>query len=143
VRNLAVAVGGLLVVAGLVVIARPSLATSDWPWTTSPLMVRIFASWFAAFGAGLLWFLVERDWARLRYVAYLMVAASALDLILVAVHNADLSTTGVRFWLYCFHLGAFGLLGLAMLMLQERRAGGQRDAGLVATPGPDAKAVSE
>jgi len=33
-------------------------------------MIRIFASWFSAFGVGLLWFLKERDWGRLQNIAF-------------------------------------------------------------------------
>ena len=57
-------------------------------------MVRIFASWFAAFGVGLLWFRVERDWERVRHVADLMMATAGLDLLMVFVHRQDLTTAG-------------------------------------------------
>lgn len=84
----------------------------------TPLMLRIFASWFAAFGVGLLWFLIERDWTRVQHIATLMIAASALDLLMIVVHRADLTTTGLSLWVYCFHLALFGVVGLLLHGLQ-------------------------
>jgi len=119
-RSLAIAVGAILVLLGILVLIRPDPVVAQWPWPITPLMVRIFASWFAAFGVGLLWFWVERDWERVRHVADLMIAAAGLDLLMVLVHRQDLTTTGPSLWLYCFHLALFGLLGLLMLWLQRR-----------------------
>ena len=93
-RNLAVTTGAVVVALGMLVLIRPGLAVAHWPWPITPLMVRIFASWFAAFGVGLLWFRVERDWERLRHVADLMMAASGLDLLMVFVHRQDLTSAG-------------------------------------------------
>jgi hypothetical protein len=118
-RSLAIVVGALLIGLGIGVILWPDVVISNWPWPTSPLMVRIFAAWFSAFGVGLLWFWVERDWNRLQYVANLMIAAAALDLIFAFVHYNNLTSTGLSFWLFCFHLAAFGLLGLLLHWLQR------------------------
>jgi hypothetical protein len=57
-------------------------------------MVRIFTSWFTAFGAGLLWFAVERDWTRLRPIVNLMIAAALLDLLVVGLYAAELGGAG-------------------------------------------------
>lgn len=119
-RSLAVLTGVALVVLGILVLIRPDPVVARWPWPITPLMVRIFASWFAAFGVGLLWFLIERDWARLRHVANLMIAAAGLDLLMVFVHRQDLVSAGPNLWLYCFHLALFGLVGLLMHQLQRR-----------------------
>jgi len=83
-------------------------------------MVRIFASWFSAFGVRLLWFWVERDWERLRHVADLMIAAAGLDLLMVFIHREDLTSAGLSLWLYCIHLALFGLVGLLMYWLQRK-----------------------
>ena len=117
-RFVAVALGSVLVVLGLGLMLWPEVAIPFWPWPMTPLMLRVFAAWFSAFGAGLLWFLVERDWSRLQYVATLMMAASALDLLMILIHWADLTTTGLRLWIYCFHLALFGGVGLLMHGLQ-------------------------
>ncbi|MEZ4709706.1 MAG: hypothetical protein R3A44_21030 [Caldilineaceae bacterium] len=110
----ALVVGGLLVLLGIGLIIAPAYVVSQWPWPTSPLMVRIFASWFSAFGVGLLWFGVDREWRRLQYVATLMIAASIFDLAMVVVHRNDLNPVGVNLWIYCFHLALFGVLGVFM-----------------------------
>ncbi len=119
-RSLAIALGALLVMLGILVLVRPAPVVAQWPWPITPLMVRIFASWFAAFGVGLLWFWVERDWDRVRHVADLMIAAAGLDLLMVFVHRQDLTTAGPGLWLYCSHLALFGLVGLLMHWLQGR-----------------------
>jgi hypothetical protein len=121
-RGLAVTTGAVLVGLGILVLIRPDPVVAQWPWPITPLMVRIFASWFAAFGVGLLWFLIERDWTRLRHVANLMVAAAGLDLLMVFVHRQDVVSAGPNLWLYCSHLALFGLLGLLMHHLQREAA---------------------
>jgi hypothetical protein len=119
-RGLAIVVGAVLVVLGILVLTRPTTVVAQWPWTITPLMVRIFASWFAAFGVGLLWFWVERDWERVRHVADLMIAAAGLDLLMVFVHRQDLTTAGPGLLLYCSHLALFGLIGVHMYWLQRK-----------------------
>jgi hypothetical protein len=109
-----------LVLLGVGMILVPDPVVANWPWQTSVLMLRIFASWFAAFGVGLLWFWIDREWQRVKYVAILMIAASALDLAMVFVHRDDLATTGLVLWIYLFHLTLFGVLGGLMLWWQQR-----------------------
>lgn len=122
VRAVAITVGLILILLGIIVLAGPSLVITVWPWTITPLMVRIFASWFSAFGFGLLWFWPERDWGRLSHIPNLMIAAAVFDLLMVFIHRGDLNTTGLNFWLFCFHLAAFGLVGGFMHWQQHRAA---------------------
>jgi hypothetical protein len=83
-------------------------------------MTRIFAAWFSAFGAGLLWFLVERDWGRLALLATLLIAAAGLDLAVLLIHWRDLAAAGPRLWLYGTHLLGLGLVGGLLHWLQWR-----------------------
>lgn len=119
-RSLAVVGGTLITLAGLMIIIRPDLAVDNWPWPAAALMIRIFAAWFSAFGVGLVWFWIERDWRRVRHVADLMMAAAGLDLLMLVLHRADLTSFGPNLWLYVLHLALFGLLGLLMHGLQRR-----------------------
>jgi hypothetical protein len=119
-RTLAVTVGAVLVVLGILALIWPEQVVAQWPWPITPLMVRIFASWFSAFGVGLLWFWIERDWERVRHIADLMIAAAGLDLLMVFIHRQDLTSVGANLWLYCFHLALFGLVGLLMYWLQRK-----------------------
>ena len=112
--------GGVVFLFGMTLLIWPQLVLDYWPWNASPLMIRIFASWFNAFGVGLLWFYFDRDWTRLRLISYLMMAAAALDLLMIFVHRADWNTSGLNLWVYCFHLVAFGAVGFAMQWLQRR-----------------------
>lgn len=119
-RRVAVVTGWIVVVAGIALILWPAMAVAHWPWPTSPLVVRIFAAWFGAFGAGLLWFKVEQDWQRLCHLPNLMIAAAGLDLLIVFIHRQAVSTTNITFWLYCGHLLLFALVGLLLHWLQIR-----------------------
>ncbi|MGF1471834.1 MAG: hypothetical protein ACFB50_08855 [Rubrobacteraceae bacterium] len=119
-RTIAIVAGALLVLSGIIVLGSPNFVVAQWPWPTSPLMVRIFASWFSAFGVGLLWFVFERDWRRLHLLATMMIAAAGFDLVMVFVHRDDLTAGGVNLWVYCSHLALFGVVGLLMHGLQRR-----------------------
>jgi hypothetical protein len=97
----------------------PAPVVARWPWPTTPLMTRIFAAWFAAFGAGLLWFWVERDWERIRLIPIMMMAASGLDLLVLFIHRGDVPQAGLSLWLFVFHLALFGLVGAWMVWGQR------------------------
>jgi hypothetical protein len=120
IRIIAVVIGSLLVLLGLIVLAWPEMVIAHWPWPTTPLMTRIFASWFSAFGVGLIWFHFEREWKRIQHVANLMMAAAMVDLLMVFIQRNDLTDTGLNLWVYCFHLALFGLLGGFMQWWQHR-----------------------
>jgi hypothetical protein len=120
IRVVALMTGVIVVILGILLLISPTLAVTNWPWPSTPLMVRIFASWITAFGVGLLWFRVERDWSRLRHVANLMIAAGVLDLSVVFLHHEQITSVGVNLWVYCFHLVLFGLVGLLMHGLQHK-----------------------
>ena len=119
IRLIAVALGGLLVALGIILVIWPAPAVAYWPWPMTPLMLRVFASWFGAFGVGLLWFQIEREWTRVVHVANLMIAAAAFDLLMLLVHRSSLTTTGPALWLYCLHLALLGGLGFLMHFLQR------------------------
>jgi hypothetical protein len=119
-RAIAVVTGILLLLFGGVTLARPEWIIAVWPWPIGELMVRVFGSWFSAFGVGLLWFLVEPEWTRLHMVPNLMIAAAVLDLLMTFVHRADLKPEPLKVWLFCLHLAAFGVIGLVMHWLQRR-----------------------
>lgn len=119
-RWIAIVTGAVVLLLGIVLLVAPDAALPYWPWPTTPLMIRIFASWFCAFGVGLIWFHFDRDWERVHYIAKLMVAAAVLDLLMVFVHRDDITLVGINLWVYCFHLTAFGLVGLLMHWLQRK-----------------------
>jgi hypothetical protein len=122
-RSIAIVTGAILMAASLLIIIWPQLVVANWPWPTGVLMVRIFAAWFGAFGAGLLWFWVEQDWRNLVQIPNLMIAASGLDLLMVFFYRQQIPELSFNFWVYCGHLLLFGLLGLLMHGLQYRYAG--------------------
>jgi hypothetical protein len=117
-----VGAGGLVLGAGLAILIWPEPVVAAWPWPTGVLMTRIFAAWFGAFGVGLLWFQVDRDWARVRLLADMLMLAAALDLLVLLVNRGTLPVAGTTFWLYLAHLAGLALLGAAMHLLQLRPA---------------------
>jgi hypothetical protein len=119
-RRLAIITGAVVSVFGLVLLIAPTLVVDYWPWNASPLMIRIFASWFIAFGVGLLWFYFDRDWTRLRLISYLMSAAAGLDLLMIFVFRADWKAANLNVGIYCLHLLVFGLVGVWMQWLQRK-----------------------
>jgi hypothetical protein len=119
-RRIAIGMGSLLIAAGIFTLLQPRVVVAAWPWPTTPLMVRIFAAWFSAFGVGLLWTLVDRDWGRVRHMANLMLAAAALDMTMLIIHRGDLTGNSLQIGLFCVHLAAFGLVGGLMHWLQRQ-----------------------
>jgi hypothetical protein len=121
-RTLALATACGLVLFGAVSLLRPDLIIAIWPWPISPLMVRVFASWFSAFAPGLFLFAWEHDWNRLYPIASLMIAATSLDLLMTFIYRAELTGSPLQVAVFCAHLAAFGLLGAAMHVIQRQTA---------------------
>ena len=114
---LATATGILLTGVGLGIILLPHPLLTLWPWSIAPLMLRIFAAWFTAFGVGLLWFPVEQDWERLRLLSTLMIGSAGADLVVLLLHRHDVTTTGPVPWIFAGHLLLFMLVGGALHLL--------------------------
>jgi hypothetical protein len=110
----------VLAVLGVIVLISPGFIVANWPWPTSPLMVRIFTSWFSAFGAGLIWFAFERDWQRVRPIATLMIASGVADLAMLFIHRGSVTSFGLNFWIFCLHLTLLGVVGALMHWLQRK-----------------------
>ena len=119
-RAIAGVAGALALAFAAIGYAFPSLITPIWPWAISPLMARIFLSWVAALGIGLLWLWRERDWDRVRPMADTLIAASALLLLQLVMHRGDLKPATIGPWLFAAGVVGVGLLG-AYLHLEHRR----------------------
>lgn len=118
-RHIAILSGTIIVIVAVLIILWPETAVANWTWQITPLMIRIFAAWFGAFGAGLLWFKVERDWQRLSQIPNLMIAAAGLDLLILFIHRQTV-IVDLNFWFYCSHLILFVLIGLLLHWSQTR-----------------------
>jgi hypothetical protein len=127
-RLVASITGGIILVLGILLIIWPQTMVENWAWPITPLMLRIFASWFSAFGVGLLWFLIERNWQNLKHIANLMIGAAGLDLIMIFLYRDSLTASGFSLWIYCFHLSAFVLIGVLMHWLQRKKSSQQSSA---------------
>ena len=109
---------GILIVV-LVGLMRPNLIADVWPWTISPLMMRVFMSWLSALAAGTLWFWIEKDWTRLQPVAYMLIAVPVLIFLLMLINRADLTGNPVTLWIFSILLVLMGLTGVFMIWHQR------------------------
>jgi hypothetical protein len=125
-RVAAVTTGACAVLVAVVAYIFPDLVTESWPWTISPLMVRVFISWLSAFAVSLLWFGADRDWSRLQPVATLLVASVVLMQLMLFIHRDDLKSGSVTVWLVGAGIILIGLLGAFMHWRQRRLAVGKR-----------------
>lgn len=96
----------------------PEVLVKRWPWTISPLMVRVFLSWLSGVAVSFLWFSVERDWSRLRPVAPLLVASSALILVVLLLHGDELKGSA---WPFAGAVLAIGVVGASIEARHFRR----------------------
>ncbi len=125
-RVAAVTTGAFAVLVAVVAYSFPNLITGSWPWTISPLMVRVFISWLSAFAVSLLWFGVDRDWSRLQPVATLLVSSVVLMLLMLLLHSDDLKPGSVTVWLFGAGIILIGLLGAFMHWRQRGLTLGKR-----------------
>lgn len=121
-RTVAVTAGALAALFTGITWIAPDAISAAWPWSISPLMVRVFASWLSAFAVGLLWFGVDSDWRRVRPVAVLMVASAALMLMMLVLHREALDPRAASAWAFGWSVITIGLVGVFMLWRQRRYA---------------------
>lgn len=134
-RTLALITGALLAVFIVAALAAPQLFTPAWPWPMSPLMLRASVSAWSAFAAGLLWFGRERDWGRVAPVANMLIILSALALVLILIHRADLNPGAGNLWLVVAGVAALGLVGALMRWLQRKPTTSSQQAAAGQAPG--------
>ena len=109
----------LVVIVGLL---RPNLIADVWPWTISPLMMRVFMSWLSALAAGTLWFWIEKDWRRVQPVAYMLISVPVLIFLLMLINRADLTGNSVTLGIFSVLLVLMGLTGVFMIWNQRAPA---------------------
>ncbi|MDQ3327671.1 MAG: hypothetical protein M3506_03990, partial [Chloroflexota bacterium] len=119
VRTAAVVAGGATAAYAVVCFGWPDTIVRLWPWTISPLMVRVFASWLFAFAGGLLWFGRERDWDRMRPVADMLLLSSGVLALMLVLHRGDVRWDTPAAWLFAAGIVGISLLGTAAIWLQR------------------------
>jgi hypothetical protein len=124
----------LLGVAGLVLLLLPQVGVALWPWTLTPVLAQVYASFFLAFALGGVLALRQSRPVMLRNLAAALLAMSSLVLLASLLH-LDRFKPGPATWLWfaIFALGAvtFGV-GLVRLL-------GDEPDGRVAARAPDAE----
>ncbi|HEX2914417.1 MAG TPA: hypothetical protein VH186_26695 [Chloroflexia bacterium] len=95
-RLVALVAGTGIALYVLVSFVAPQVVIDQWPWPITPLMVRVFASWLSALGAGLLWFAVERDWGRVHNLVNLLSVVPVLTILLLLLYTRDLKPSQVN-----------------------------------------------
>lgn len=118
-RWFAVILGALLAVYVITCFFFPDVIVNFWPWMLTPLLAKAFGSWLAALAGGLLWFSYERDWKRLQPLAYLMALIPVSTLLVIALNQADLKSTGINLIIFVAALVVLGLCGVLIAVLQH------------------------
>jgi hypothetical protein len=119
-RWAAIISGGLLGLFVAFSFIWPEAVAALYLWPISPLMVRVFAAWSAAMAAGLLWFIRERDWHRLRWIPTWLLLIGISFAVLTVIHRGDVKPESAdRLWLLYLGLVGFSLLGFAIHGLQR------------------------
>jgi hypothetical protein len=120
------AIGALLGLYGIGLLAGLDGLAEAWPWPLPALPAAVTGAWLCTFATGLLWFAVrERDWARVRIGIAPTMLVVALDLIAAARYWDRFDSRGGA----VAYVAVLGVL-LAVLggatWLEERRSGEPR-----------------
>jgi hypothetical protein len=123
-RLSALTIGIVMLILTLTGLFLPNLLIEVWPWTISPLMLRVLMSWLAALAAGNLLVGFEKDWKRVRAVAYMLSAVSILIGLIVWMNQAELIGSPLILSVFSLLLVLMGLTGMFMLWHQGRSSTG-------------------
>ena len=123
-RGLTVALGAVLVVAGVVLFAAPSGASELWPWTLNALTGRLVAAWLVAQGAVFVQIAWEDEWSRLGPTMAGCVAIGALQIAAIARYGESIEWSRPAAWGYVVVAAAVLLVGLYGWPAARRAASG-------------------
>lgn len=113
--------GGLLFTLSLSAFARPDIFINIWPWTLSPLTVRVMAGWHALPGLGALVLASDIRWSAWQ-VPMQSIAVWYGLLLALFWHQEELGTAGLANWYTVFVTGGLaGLLVVTMIMRAQPR----------------------
>jgi hypothetical protein len=131
----AFAVQGLvMLVVGVALYAKPSTATTLWPWTLTPLTARAVAAWLIAFGVAAVLTLVERDLNRLAAGAVAYTLFGVLQLLALPRYGGVArwgSGAGIGYLVVLITVVPVGAVGCWLVagLARRRRAAGATPAG--------------
>jgi hypothetical protein len=115
--------GVALLIYAVALFALPTALGDDWPWPLTPLLAQAVASWLAMIATALLWCAHDLRRSAEAFIPYATLGSWCTALLAVpALHQGDLTRTGVPLLLYLAALAV--LLGLALLGMTrgERRS---------------------
>jgi hypothetical protein len=110
-RAFLIALTGLLLTNGLMLIINPAFADTRWAWDLNPLDARIIAAWFMGWAVWIGTMAFARDWDEIRLPAALFVLTTIALLGTVIAFGNEFRPTDTA--------GAYrnGIVGLMVLML--------------------------
>jgi hypothetical protein len=121
-RLSAFTIGIIMLIFTVTGLLLPNFLIEVWPWTISPLMMRVLMSWLAALAAGNLWIGFEKDWKRVRAIAYMLSVVSILIGLIVLINQAELIGSLLVLRVFSLLLLLMGLTGMFMLWNQSRNS---------------------
>lgn len=95
-----VAIGGVMVTAGLGLLFRPVSMDSVWPWEVTALAGRALSAWMISIGVAGLWVVGENDVTRTRPAAVTFAIAGGLWLVAVIRGSHDMRWERASSWVY-------------------------------------------
>jgi hypothetical protein len=128
-RTPLVALGLALTAAAVALYIAPDALLERWPWEITPLLARVFGSWYAL--AGITLFLAGATARRpheLPIACATMAAWSALLLALPALYSESIDTSTALFWPWLgLHAVVLAVCGFGTLLASRRmRASAER-----------------
>ncbi len=96
---------------GVLLFAAPVGLSSIWPWPLTPLTGRAIAAFLSGFGVAAAFAVRENDLDRLFGSALAWAALGALELLAVAIHAGDLTSSGAGTALYVAFFASVLILG--------------------------------
>lgn len=90
-RVLMAALGSILLIVAVVLTVSPQLGIDRWPWSTTPLSMRVLSGWQALLGAGAIALALDRRWSAWRIPLETILLWQGLVLVALVLHRGDLT----------------------------------------------------
>jgi hypothetical protein len=116
------AVGGLIVLTGLVLFMMPELLIPVWPWTLTPFTARVIGSWFVLPGLVDIAIAVNRRWRSVKLVIQSQLVGLALILIGFIRGLGDLQMENPLSWSFIVGISLLALGLLLVYLLRGRKS---------------------
>jgi peptidoglycan/LPS O-acetylase OafA/YrhL len=121
VRRAMMVIGGLILLAAILMFIFPNPAIAVWAWTLTPLTTRVMAGWQALLGAGSLAIARDGRWSAWPVALQSIGLWQLLVVIAFFLHRQEFGATGLLNWFVLYTVaGLAGIGGLGLMMSRQR-----------------------